>query len=793
MQAHGNGAPAAHACSTRRAAPRVALGLTLVGLALAAAALAWVPTAHGQANQPPTATGGTFTTTEDAALSFHLAASDPEGGALTYAITTAPATGSLAPTAGGAAGDYTFTPNADTCTPPTLPDGLQFTVTDPGGATSTPAAVTLHVTCVDDAPSFTGGADVTTVAWTGTPPPLTTTSGWATGIQVGGGENQRIRFTVTAGLLPSGASLFAGPGGVDPYVLDNTGAYVVPPASAALVFRAGDGRQGIVPVTVCLQDDGITSGDEAGPGSVDTSPCANLRIVVQGPPVTQPDTYPVYTGIVTSPKTSVLANDANFDGHRPPTAVLASSPSNAFTFTLRSDGTFDYQPFNYAVVPPATSATDSFQYQADDGYGHLSAPETVLINIEENDPPLAAFTADAQTVVGKPLAFTDTSSDPEGDLVAWSWSFGDGDTTSQQNPVHQYSAQGTYDVILTITDGGGKTDASTLHVTVDPAPSTTDTGSREPPEVTAGNDLEARSGDHVEMHGLAKPAMGISVWDWQQVAGPHVALAGSHGPDPSFTAPAVAPGSVALLNFTVTVYDGVGGSAPDAITVRVRAANSAPVFTGLANRTAAGGTRITLGAPATDPDGDVMVTRWAQLSGPRVSIRDANTRNATAALPDLAAPQDVVLRFEAGDGRATMAANVTLHIAASLSQVSLFDVEPGTPGVAQIVAHATEPHEGDSYAWSFGDGANGTGRDVTHTYAKNGRYTVSLTVTDAAGITSKWSQPVNVLGATPTTPARPATGDAKAPSFGPWMAFAGIAVVGAVVGLVVFARSRSGK
>ena len=38
-----------------------------------------------------------------------------------------------------------------------------------------------------------------------------------------------------------------------------------------------------------------------------------------------------------------------------------------------------------------------------------------------------------------------------------------------------------------------------------------------------------------------------------------------------------------------------------------------------------------------------------------------------------------------------------------------------------------------SYAWSFGDGATASGADVSHTYAKQGGYTVTLTVTDAVG------------------------------------------------------------
>src|SRR5262249_27025520 len=41
-----------------------------------------------------------------------------------------------------------------------------------------------------------------------------------------------------------------------------------------------------------------------------------------------------------------------------------------------------------------------------------------------------------------------------------------------------------------------------------------------------------------------------------------------------------------------------------------------------------------------------------------------------------------------------------------------------------------------SYAWSFGDGATATGQSVSHRFVKAGRYTVTLTVTDALGGTT---------------------------------------------------------
>lgn len=48
-------------------------------------------------------------------------------------------------------------------------------------------------------------------------------------------------------------------------------------------------------------------------------------------------------------------------------------------------------------------------------------------------------------VNGNQVTFSDTSSN----ATSWSWDFGDGNTSSQQNPIHNYTFQGTFNVCLT--------------------------------------------------------------------------------------------------------------------------------------------------------------------------------------------------------------------------------------------------------------------------------------------------------------------------------------------------------
>ena len=54
-----------------------------------------------------------------------------------------------------------------------------------------------------------------------------------------------------------------------------------------------------------------------------------------------------------------------------------------------------------------------------------------------------------------------------------------------------------------------------------------------------------------------------------------------------------------------------------------------------------------------------------------------------------------------------------------------------------------------SYAWDFGDGGGGSGREVSHTYRDNGAYTVKLTVTDQHGAAASTSTLLRIANAGP--------------------------------------------
>ncbi len=76
------------------------------------------------------------------------------------------------------------------------------------------------------------------------------------------------------------------------------------------------------------------------------------------------------------------------------------------------------------------------------GFWYVFPIEVVQLNPQFN------YTTNCLTV-----NFTDLSTTNPGNITSWAWNFGDGNTSTQQNPTHTYTSPGTYNVTLTINNG----------------------------------------------------------------------------------------------------------------------------------------------------------------------------------------------------------------------------------------------------------------------------------------------------------------------------------------------------
>ena len=87
-------------------------------------------------------------------------------------------------------------------------------------------------------------------------------------------------------------------------------------------------------------------------------------------------------------------------------------------------------------------------------------------SLPQNLPPVADFAFDCTNLT---CDFTDKSLD-DGGVVSRSWTFGDGNTSTETDPTHLYASAETYTVTLTVTDAGGLSDMSSQQVIVSDPP-----------------------------------------------------------------------------------------------------------------------------------------------------------------------------------------------------------------------------------------------------------------------------------------------------------------------------------
>jgi len=102
--------------------------------------------------------------------------------------------------------------------------------------------------------------------------------------------------------------------------------------------------------------------------------------------------------------------------------------------------------------------------------GHIRPnPPTIGANeIKFVRRTIASFFASDTGCTYAPLSFKNNSiSDSCGKINNWLWSFGDGDTSTAQNPTHAYSTAGIFSVKLTVFSSGGCIDSFSKKIFVD--------------------------------------------------------------------------------------------------------------------------------------------------------------------------------------------------------------------------------------------------------------------------------------------------------------------------------------
>ena len=116
------------------------------------------------------------------------------------------------------------------------------------------------------------------------------------------------------------------------------------------------------------------------------------------------------------------------------------------------DATIQINPYGAIYIAGEFSATADL----DPGYGVFNLTSTgsvgtFLGKFPQTMDPLAGFSiTDEAIIMDQPVQFYDESLN---NANSWFWDFGDGTTSTQQNPIHTYQADGSYTVSQIVSDG----------------------------------------------------------------------------------------------------------------------------------------------------------------------------------------------------------------------------------------------------------------------------------------------------------------------------------------------------
>jgi VCBS repeat-containing protein len=558
------------------------------------------------ANTPPTAQGDSYSTNEDNALnvtapgvlSNDTDAETPNG------LTTVLVTGS-GPTHGtltlNADGSFTYTPNANY----NGPDSFKYHAKDPSNAVSSDVTVNLTVNAVNDAPSFTKGADQTVLEDAG----AQSVTNWATAISAGPPDEsgQTLTFSITDN--------------------SNPGLFSTPPSVAAngtLTYTPAADANGSATIKLKLTDNGGTAN-----GGVDAS--LEQTFVIN---VTAVNDAPSFT----KGADQTVLEDAGAQTVSGWATALSAGPPDESAQTLTFSITNNSNPGLFSAGPtvsatgvltytPAANANGSatIKIQLSDNGGTAnngvdkSAEQTFVINVTAvNDAP--SFTkgtdptvnedAGAQTVAGWATAILAGPPDESGQTLTFNITNNTNSALFSVQPsvaangtltyTPAANANGTATITLTLSDNGGTANTGVdtsapqmFTITINPV--------NDPPSFTKGADQTALED--------AGP-QSVSGWATAINAGPanessqtvSFQITGNTNPGLFSSAPSIAsngtltftsaPDANGSATITVVAKDdggtangGVDASPSQTFVINVTPVNDAPTFALIASTT----------------------------------------------------------------------------------------------------------------------------------------------------------------------------------------------------------------
>ena len=297
------------------------------------------------------------------------------------------------------------------------------------------------------------------------------------------------------------------------------------------------------------------------------------------------------------------------------------------------------------------------------------------------------------------------SYDKDGDSLSYRWIFSDGTESTEINPTHYFATAGTKSATLMVSDGKITTSLTNVF------------------DIVAADDMAASiviassSDQKVVLNAVTRNASDSAVYSWTM--GDGTTLSGK-----SVTHTYARTG---VYDVVLTVQEGDKAvRASKVVRVSSDSANHAPVIDSIVSAVAPGDTEKVLSfvASVIDADNDELVYSW--------DFGDGEKSELVSPVHTYAAPGTYTVKLTVSDGKESTVFTRNVTIAQVANHAPVADFQVSSKDLLITCKDASYDEDGDNltYKWDFGDGSSSSDRSPSHTYAKNGTYTVTMTVTD---------------------------------------------------------------
>ena len=386
-------------------------------------------------------------------------------------------------------------------------------------------------------------------------------------------------------------------------------------------------------------------------------------------------------------------------------STVSSGTITTFGWTFGDSKTSSSQnPYHYY----ASSGTFTSTLYVTTNYGCL---DTIGKSITVHPKPVANFTA-SNDCYGQSISFTDASSVSTGTVTAYAWTFGDGNSSSSQNPSNYYAASGTYTVTLVVTTDNSCKDTVSKSVTVYPKPVADFSTSN----VCYGLNMNFTDASTVS-------SGSVSAWAWNF----------GDGNSSSSQNPAHMYGGSGT--YTVTLIITTATSCMDTVSKSVTVYPKPLADYTFSNDCQDDG--ITFTDASTVSSGTVTTFGWTFGDSKTSSVQ--NPYHYYASSGTYTSTLYVTTNFGCLD---TIGKSVTVYP----KPVANFSTNNVCYGLNMNFSNTSSVSSGSltAQSWTFGDGNSSTTASPTHMYGASGTYTVTLISTTDNGCKDTFSKSVTV-------------------------------------------------